>query len=449
MSAENLYVVLTVFGTFLCRDRKSCQFVHRRLDDIGEDAELAQFQADATTLRPTTGAPELFAIVNPGGGRTVHLQCNELFLCADLDGNAHVSRVTANPWETFLLMSVRELEEIRFIAANDWLCRSGGQRVAKESIGLAPDFQLSFGDFRIDLGDNLPIPCRPASTGSAPFNRFSLWVDGWRLVDFLLHRPLVYYCAFGGKSTFELLRHSLVSLHCLADYRGDVLVIGDRDKDYVAAYVPKALRDRLHVWNVTGGDFLDYCAARYLLPLWPQAAGFQPFLYVDTDIAFDQELQGFLLSLALSPRMAAQRETFSPLATSESVGAPLFREANIATGDECGFNSGIIGIPSLDRHKETLLRIRETMYRYARAKGDRRALSHFDQAIANYVAFTTAGIDLDLVSDRTRWMDNDVIYGGDIPIGFVHFWGTIRKPEQMSRYINRLMGEHVPEQAAK
>lgn len=436
MSAENLYVLLTIFGTFLCRERKSRRFVHQRLDDIGEDAELAYFQADAATLRPATRAPEIFTIVNPSGGRTMHLRCNGLFLCADPTGNAHVSRTVPNPWETFLLVSVSELEEIRFIVTNDWLCRSSGQHVAKENIGFAPDFQLLFGDFRINLNENLPIPFRPVSSGSTSFSRFSFWVDSWRLEDFMLYRPLVYYCAFGGKGTFDLLRHSLVSLHRLADYRGEVLVIGDRDRDEVAAHAPEALRDRIHVWNVVAGDFLDFCAARYLLPQWPQATNFQPFLYVDTDIAFDRDLQGFLQSLALSPTIAAQRESFSPLAASESVGAPLFREARLSTGDGCGFNSGIIGIPSLDEHKETLLRIREMMYRYAHAKGDRRALSHFDQAIANYVAFTTTNVDLNLISDRTRWMSNDAICGGETPVGFVHFWGTLRKSEQMTAYIS-------------
>ncbi|MBP2294265.1 fascin domain-containing protein [Azospirillum rugosum] len=452
MNNNKYHVLLTFFGTFVCYDEKHQKFIHRKLINTHDRNDISQFYVGASTLSSVEGAPIAFDIVNPEGGRAVHLRLNGLFLCADPDGNVHASRTEANPWETFLILSWDELDNICFITANDWISRSDGRIIEKSEIKFSSEFCLSFGPYKILMKDNLPIPFRktsesfqglgtPPSYDPAVFNGFSFWLNNWQAEEFSLYRPLIYYCAFGEKS-FNLLKSSLKSLHFLADYRGDVLVIGDKDKDFVDRHAPEEMRPRIHVWNLPACDFIDFCAARYMIPLWRKVAGFQPFLYVDTDVLFDLGVQDLMQTLALSAKMTAQREDFSFLATAPSVGATLLQEAGCKPpDDERGFNSGIIGIPSISDHARTLLKIRDTIYRYAQAKSNRRALSHFDQAIANYVAFKTSSFDLDLLSDKVRWVDADVLCGGKQRLGFVHFWGASDKAKEMSRYVDHLSND--------
>jgi hypothetical protein len=137
--------------------------------------------------------------------------------------------------------------------------------------------------------------------------------------------------------------------------------------------------------------------------------------------------------------VSAQEEDFSPLAFARSMGAPLFSADGTNVDGRFGFNSGIVGIPNLTDHADTLRKIPETMKRLKSAQ-PRPDVSHLDQPVANYVAAKTAPFDLELLTPFVRYCRYNRLCGGDSERGFVHFWGA-GNPEQKIAAMRRYLDE--------
>jgi hypothetical protein len=174
---------------------------------------------------------------------------------------------------------------------------------------------------------------------------------------------------------------------------------------------------------------------------WPKAVEFQPLLYVDADVIVDRPIQKLLARLSLSAGITAQEEAESPLCSAPSVGAGLFSEDGMVVDGRNGFCAGILGIPNLRDHAETLRKILETIRRVHSAKQRPRAWRG-DQPIANYVAVKTASFDPALLTPFVRYTRGNM-RGGDQPLGLVHFWGSgkgAHRPAAMQRYLDEQLG---------
>ena len=177
--------------------------------------------------------------------------------------------------------------------------------------------------------------------------------------------------------------------------------------------------------------------ARYLILDWPDAARYQPLLYVDADIVFDRDVTPMLHAIAMSDRIAAPVELMSTLARNASVGAALLQRDFCSPGYMAGFNSGTLGIPNVRAHAETLRLIRRIIANHSLLHG-RGALPYADQEIANYVSFRLANFDTALISRFVRYGGEDAHLGERC--GLVHFWpvGTAARTQAMRDYLTRL-----------
>lgn len=460
-------LLLSWFGTVVCLDRGNGRLVHCSFDrlggalvpaqldlvDDGAGGKRAVIALDGLfphVQQMTLGAPAIaqadglgFDVTVADSPQKIRLMQHQRYLSAHRDGSMDVSRAVAKTWETFLLVSPALMATLRQLASNAWIVRSKRQFLERGAIRLAQDFRLQIGERSVAVTDVAPLSSQ--GEGAADADRpteVTVFFDGWRIEDLLLYRPLVYLVAFGRDSIFEELRLCLSSLVTLGGYDGDVLVIGDRQREALLPWIPPELHARVHTFTLRANQRPDYVAARYLLPKWAPSAGYQPFLYMDVDVIVDRPVRALLEQLPGRRRMTAQRERFSILNRRPSVGQLLFRDDGIDTGGAAGFNSGIVGIPSLREHAGTLRKIGELIYRYAPQR-EGKSLTHVDQPIANYVVYKLAAIDPEPVTSCVRYTHNGELCGGDQPLGFVHFWGSGPDPVTI-----RVMRQYLDEQCA-
>ena len=104
-----------------------------------------------------------------------------------------------------------------------------------------------------------------------------------------------------------------------------------------------------------------------------------------------------LHAIAMSDRIVAPIEVFSPLASAPSVGSTLLQRDGCSPRFACGFNTGTLGIPNLTRHARTLRLIRRIIVNQGTLNG-RAALPWADQEVANYVSHRVGNFDTGLIS---------------------------------------------------
>lgn len=152
-----------------------------------------------------------------------------------------------------------------------------------------------------------------------------------------------------------------------------------------------------------------------------------------------------LHAIALSDRIAAPIEVFSPLASAPSVGSTLLQQDGCSPRFACGFNSGTLGIPNLTQHVQSLRLIRRLLVNMATLNG-RQTQPWVDQEVANYVSYRIGNFDTGLISGYVRYGEAD-----EDPRrrrGLVHFWriagGTEAKTSAMRDYLQRLAAAPLP-----
>jgi hypothetical protein len=437
----------------VCLDRQTGALTHRPLDYIPAHEAIAKV-SQAATLDGAIILTLDTSVLHPHVNRTaatepairwpitaaerldaVHIKAPRGLLSAQPDGSISETK-TEGDQETFLILSDSELATLQLLNEERWVRRSSGEPVSPTDVLFEQGFLLRVGGDALQLPRDMPVVLHESPGSPAALTVF---FDGWRIEELVAYRPLVFVVAFGPPHTFELLTLCIRSLLVGGKYDGDILVIGDRTRDQIVELLPEVSSERLHAYQLRAGNFIEYCAARYCLPDWADATRYQPLVYVDVDVMFDRPLEPFLHRLVVQPKISAQAESFARLASHAASGARLIKEDKLDVGDAPGFNSGILGIPSLNPHEKTLRQIYELVFRYAEVAG-RDALSHFDQAIANYVTSKLAPIDYEFLTPLVRYTQRHQLQGGAEPLGFVHFWGSGRDPKAvMTDYFSSLI----------
>jgi hypothetical protein len=297
---------------------------------------------------------------------------------------------------------VTDLDALRVLLASSWLLRSTGALVERPTISQF--FELRVGDLAVDLRHQLPF-----DLARWPF-RLTLLRDGWRIDQICQYRALVYYAAFANPDIMRQLAISLRSLIEFGRYDGPIVLLTDHKPADLAQFVPAEHLARLALLPVRPSDPPGYMTARYLLLDWADARLFQPVLYVDTDIVFDNDVTPMLRAIALSDRIAAPVELMSTLAGQPSVGATLLQRDLCAPGFMAGFNSGTLGIPNLHEHAAMLRLIRRLIVNHSLLYG-RTTLPYADQEIANYVSYRIGHFDTALLSRFVRYAGHDAHLG--------------------------------------
>jgi hypothetical protein len=197
---------------------------------------------------------------------------------------------------------------------------------------------------------------------------------------------------------------------------------------------------KVHALRIPARRKLDFYTGRYRVAEWRHAASYQPLLYVDSDVVFDLPVEPALAEVLLAKAICAQREG-QLISVARSVGATLLQSDSVppeAYDGKPGFNSGILGIPNLGDHADTLAKIWVTAERVHATDARGPFKPFFDQPVANYVAFKVAPLDLDTLTKRIRHVYRKTMRGGNTPLGMVHFWGAGDAVETAT-----MMREHV------
>jgi hypothetical protein len=256
------------------------------------------------------------------------------FVCAERESaSVRCNRSKASDWERFLPISARDLDRLLFLFSHTWVDANSRALCLSSEISIGAGFTLRLGGRRYELKENLPfkaksmrVSIKDKNGGALQRGHMSsiiLLVDGWRLREYRLYRPLVYYTAFGSAAVLEQLRLSTASLAEFGAYRGAVHVVSDFGDQAVAAAMPPQLRDQVSVRKLACVQRPDFSVARYRITEFAEAFGLQPLLYVDTDILFTGPLQPTLIELLFSDRLAAVEES-SQSETRRRRSAPIY-----------------------------------------------------------------------------------------------------------------------------
>ena len=438
---------LTAHGTLLTRGET---LAHQELRSVPNVDALLSVEADIAALRQgfsqfvlgEAPAP-VHAHSETLGAVTLHVDAERglltleragAFLSAGATGG-NVTWTTAAPdsWERLLPVSDAEMGQLVTLFSNDWIVRSTRRLVHPWQVALAPDHCLKLGELTVPLARNLPLIAT-----DFPF-RVNVLVEGWRLEEIVLFKPLIYYAAYGAPSVHNQLFLSLASLHEFGRYTGDVHVLTDLTAERLREAVPTLPAERTTVQALAPTDFAGYVASKYCILEHKPAWGFQPLCFLDPDIVINNNLRPMLIEMALADSLTAPLEDVGPLRSWPPVGGTLLqrdgREARFARG----FNAGTLGIPNLRAHETTLRLIRRIIENILKAEG-RTSLEWVDQEVANYVSFVHAHVDTAAVS---RFIRFGAPHSSETPgalTGLIHFWATGKadRHELMRKYIDVL-----------
>jgi hypothetical protein len=451
---------LTFQGTLLCQAAIAGGAALGQCD-VGASAgqQLVAVDVPVQELRP--GFDQYLAGASPTLDRTVALgvfgpaqlgrakdqRCVTLTwrgqrLAAFADGRI-VAGADLDDWEGFLPISADELDMLREILANDWIIRSSGALVRAADVSLAHWYWLRIGGLTLDLRYQLPF-----ETAAWPF-RLTVLLEGWRIEQLCLYRPLVYFTAFHDPTVLGQLYISIRSLLELGGYRGRILLFTDRPRDEIAANLPPAAAERMDLVHLAPTDQAGFIAARFKILDLVQAAVFQPVMYMDADVVFDTAIEPMLCAVARSDQLSAPLEPFSPMRSAPCAGSGLIQLEGLSPGFAVGFNFGTIGIPNLPAHAATLRLIRTIMMTHAALHG-RTALGWLEQEVANYVSFRLApfGPAVNPFVRYGGWPNTEPSTDGRV--GLVHFWPALRAEDKivaMRLYRRRL--DALPEGRAR
>lgn len=445
--------LLTRWGTVVVRDPTSGFMKHFRLEAMTGTDNCHPFYSSHCHLHTGFEGFGPFIPVNEDG--YTFLKARDGYLTAHFDGSISIFQEHRNPWEQFLVLTQSEIEKLHFFITHEWIDETG-KKIGPSDIQLLEDFQIKVGDNTFSVSENFTTHSGSpvTKTREGYLSEIVLWGDLWMPHRFKLYRPLVYFCAFG-RFCLDTLEVSLASLSEFGKYKGDVLIVTDLPEHVLREQCPSTEFFTCHVWNLYGQANLDFYAARFRITEWKPLYQFSPLLYMDTDIVVDREINETFETIFKSNSISAQREDFSILRESPSVGAELFemdsrcKEYDL---DVPGFNSGLISIPRIEDFDVILKTIHACIYRFSEKMQDRRSLSHFDQSIANYICLLTRSIDPAFLTEKIAYYCDHAIRMSGLHMpkrpqmqytGFVHFWGIGERTQAMLAYMQSIR-DQVP-----
>jgi hypothetical protein len=442
--------LLSFHGKLLARAENSTNICQLSLNDVSETTNLVAVDLEESAFRQPyedfiekrASEPVLahirfmgeFWVYPRPATRTICLKSGEYFVGASPQGQVEINRLEANLWEQFLPVSEEEIRFLQMLNQSDWIIKSSRQVVSGSSIAISERFMLLIGAITLPLQYNLPL-----DHVHAPF-RFVVFIDGWRIDEIILYKPLLYYLAFGQENVFEQLSLSLESLGRVAQFDGQVLVYTDRTPGEIHALAAWLKPEQMVVRHIPAVDWVGYVAGKYCILEEDIAHSFQPVVYMDPDIIYNTNLDPLLVTMACATRLTAPIEEFSGLEHAPSVGATLLQLDLEQPRFAAGFNCGTLGIPNLPMHRHTVELIRKIICNFTAQRG-RSALHWVDQEAANYVSYKIGHFETHEVSRFVRYGFGERPTLTEPRTGLVHFWGVSRheRPAIMRDYLDRVL----------
>jgi len=255
---------------------------------------------------------------------------------------------------------------------------------------------------------------------------------------------LMWTCVYGDDDYFNILRTSLDSLINYGNFKGHLCIFTDRDRDETLKYVPQEIWLRTQILSFPNAPNLSirYECAKYL------PTDYDVYLYVDTDIIYDEDIVPVLCTIANSKKICFSSESAIYPQMQKTIGEMRKEQPyncdwfglNIvpedARYDHCRLpliNSGMIGSNDFTKLVDVcnliVLRIGMTDQAYIKEFGD--------QPVVNYV-MTSYGCDTGLtryVHFASACPPENHIRGGIGFRGVMHFlWSGKQKLDNMIAY---------------
>ena len=418
-------------NVWLTRDGATAELTFH---DGAQERVVDDYRPDVCGIAATGGSAELGAV--SVGTDLLALHIDGRYMCAEASGAIAMSRNKPKDWESFLLVPEQDMRRLAFVLTNRWLPSHADAPTNPGAYRCAEPYSVLF--------DGMTLPVRAlAGADDAPSPVLFLCHDDWKIRHYVLYRPLVYLAAFGRHDIFQSAEIAIRSLFDHGQWDGDVLLITDAEHRDFPARLPAAMRARTIVAIVPAHDVLDYTLARYKVVDLPEAAPYQPILYIDTDIVCDAPLHALTRATLASPQLHACPEF--PLGRPGDFYGQSMLTADGVDFDPAqpGFSSGTLAFRDVETQRTVFRTIVATAYRVASLADRRDVFEYFDQPIFNYVTYKARAVSGSLLENFLRiYINNQPPLTEPVGKGLVHFAGGVGNAEpkltHMMRYLELL-----------
>jgi len=456
------HVLISYHGTIVYYDTERQMLRHGPVVDAPDNV-TATFREGSVLLSWRDGdvwrplgdfGPEGCALAMDGAPALLHVQLGASglsafhaagrYLCAEVDGSVAMSRHRPGEWEHFLALDVNDFSALRFVLGNRWLVHRTGAVVGPGETACGAAWLARVGHIR------LPIVDLAAAARTDRGTPRELWLryDGWKVERLTLYRPLAYLVAYGHPDIFDCAEIAIRSLFDHAEWTGDVLVITDAAHlDFVSRFQADG-PTRVLGAVIPAHDVLDFTLARYRIGDIPLACGYQPVLYMDTDVVCDAPLHGVLRDAVRSSALHGTPE-WSLDHGSDYYGASLLMWDGVEIEPETlGYSSGVFLFRHVDDQRAAFGHIVNAAYQFAMGAARRDAFECYDQPFFNYVLCKAGHASGALLRDVVLVKPNHIPQlTAPAHRGMVHFSGgvgnTVPKLQQMTEYI-AMLGPDAP-----
>jgi hypothetical protein len=436
-------VLLTYAGTILLSTETG--LVHAALATARPNLVIS-LQAQALHLRASGGSTWTFAVQREPGSNGIRLRGEGGFLHITTGGQTLRRDAAGDTSSLFLLLNDDQYENLCYAIGHRWAMNLPLAKSRAPAPGeLLPGFTLRLCGCDIPLArSDIAFPRITQSSAQLPGEII------FQYGDFLvgrarLYNPLIYLCAFGGESIFEMAALFLESLATFGEYDGQIIILSDRPAPELARITPAALRPRTNVLQLAYKTTAEFATARYRVAAHV-FSGFQPILYADIDIIAASPIAPMLTDLVHQDRICfaceyhETRNTHAvPERTLDWFGRPLFTADPDWSGRIKCINSGLIGFTHRVEAERVFPLVLAVIGQY-QAHGTEK-LRSYDQAYASYVVQKLGGSQPDFLNRYVRLLSHKAPDPKDRHYTLVHFnygVGYAKKLEAMRIYFDAL-----------
>ncbi|WP_428395664.1 hypothetical protein [Lichenicoccus sp.] len=444
------HVLITHEGGILCVDPLTGELTQRSFEDANYEPACCSIADGAVTLRASpTQAPALRgrAIADRDGVIGLCLE-GGYYLCASPHlGPVSTASVALDAWERLMPLSLADVGLLRAFAARRWLIDEDARPTARHSLALSPGFRALIGGRSCLLTELLALLRSPPGAlhpSGLPMS-FVFFHETCTPARALLFEPLIYSTISGSDYFFDQYELSVRSIERFGQYDGSYLLVSDRDdEDVIVGFSGVAVSRRACLKQ----DFptLDrLMGARREALRHPAFAGFQPVLYVDSDVICDAPIEGLLVAAVRCERVVISAEhdgqALSALPPEDRnwFGGFLYAPNDPALLAHRCVNSGLFGGRNRETLDTSLTLVERAWALYKAAHGDLHQAA-FDQPFFSFVLQTLELAEIEPTRSRVRILNDSEPGPDSAPVGLAHFnIGVGRdKIDAMRRYFGLL-----------
>lgn len=355
------------------------------------------------------------------------------YLCCDVNGSGF-NKTDPYLWEQFVLISRNLLSNLNHIISNKWVCKRDGKLYSDSDIKIKEIFSISIGPYSLDL--------RRLQDGDVSKYSFIGIVDGWSPEKFLLYKPVIYITAYSSDDVMKQLSLCVESIRKIGRFHDKLVIMTDKSLQDIHEICNEFDENIIEIDSIYPKDFVGFVCSKYSILNKKKYEGYQPVLYLDPDIIFDNVIEPMLIDAVCSEKICAPIETFNRLMTHPPIGAQLIQLDLLNIDVYCGgFNGGTISFPNIEDNnvQKFISLVRKTIANVG-IKFGRNYNGWADQEVLNFVAYKFGGMDGSYFTKYAKYVEVNANEKHSRS-GFVHFVGRPSKEKvfKMREYLKNLL----------